>query len=124
MAADTLTLVEIAAFGGKDEDIVAALTTGTGANDIDFLHPGGGSVFLIIKNEVGSPITTTLVGVASGDTFNRATDVTITTAANEISIVNVPERGFTDKSTGKVNVTFTEDTTGFGVFKLVATPKR
>jgi hypothetical protein len=121
MARDTLTVIEIGAWGGKSEDIDDNLTTGTGANDLQFLHPGG-NVFLYIEETAASPITTTVDSVASARTFNRTGDTVASTSASKKSLINIPDHGFT-QSDGYVHIDFTEDTTKFAVFKLVPTPR-
>ena len=106
-------------YGGKIEDI--SYTAGDATNDHEFAHPGG-DVLVLIKNGSGGSIDTTLVGVASAKTFNRATDVTISTGAGEESVVVVPSSGF-DQGSGVVHLDLTTDTSmEFAVVKPTATP--
>jgi len=119
-ARDTLTVITLAAYGGKDEDTSDSFTTGTGANDLQFVHPGG-DVLVYINNTVASPISTTVVGVASPRTFNRAVDITVATAASKASVVGIPSAGF-NQGGGVVHMDFTDDTTEYAVYKITPTP--
>lgn len=124
MPRTSITVQSLAAFGGKDEDIT--YTSADAANNMDFTHPGNRDVFVIVKNKHSSPQTAVVNGVASNKTFQRASDITITTAAGDSadkeSLMAVPVEGFT-QTDGVVQIDIADDTAlSLAVFQISPTP--
>jgi len=114
MARVAIPVQTAAAFGGKIEDI--GYTNDDGSGELSFVHPGG-TVLVLMNNGSGGGVAVSLLGTASRRTFNRATDVTITTAAGELSVVGVPDVGY-DQGGGVVHLDLsTTPTMGFAVVR-------
>ncbi len=119
MARTAIAVQSIAAYGGELEDIT--WTAGDAANDHEFVHPGG-TVIVLFKNGHTAPIDAVIKGVASPRTFNRATDVTVSTTNAEESAFACPDKGF-DQGSGVVHIDLTTDTNfEIAVIKAAETP--
>lgn len=107
-----------AAYGGKLEDITMTLVDNPNGNE--FVHPGGDAL-LIVANPTAGPLNVVVQSVASGGTFNREGDVTITTAATpNISVMAIPDRGF-DQGAGVVHLD-PDALLTVAIIKMTATP--
>lgn len=106
MAVVDLTVQSPARFGGEVEDITF---TATSTDGVTCTYTGRRNMLFLIKNGSGGSLDVVLTGVASNRTFQRATNLTISTGAGETSAVLVPSTGFTNAS-GKVSFTIADAT--------------
>lgn len=123
MPRTNIPITQLAAFGGKDEDITYTALDAT--NEMEFVHPSR-DCLLIIKNKHTSAQVSTLISVGDVRTFNRTGDITLTTAAGDTAdketLVTVPTVGFT-QSDGKVDLDVTADTAASAaVIEMLPTP--
>jgi hypothetical protein len=119
MARTAITVQTAAAYGGKIED--ATLTAGDATNDMQFTHPGG-DVILFVKNGHTSPITVTVVAVASPASRQMATDIALATTNAKESFCVIPDQGY-NQGAGVVHLDMTVDTNlSLAVVKATPSP--